>query len=229
LHLLTIVSSAALLGFLVSVGLLRVGLRSMAVRYVLAALAAYAAFLVGLRLWLLYQRRRKIGVRRRRGDVADLSDLVPLPDGSAPAYSPEPAVTFGGGGGFSGAGAGGPIGTPGAASAGHAAADGATALDEGAVYLTPFVIGSLLVAGLIAAVAVVLSAPSLLAEVLLDGLIAGTAYRRLRAVPTEDWVAGVVGRTWKPMLAVGAILVAMGAVAQWLRPTADSIGDLLRR
>jgi hypothetical protein len=35
-------------------------------------------------------------------------------------------------------------------------------------------------------------------------------------------------RTWKPMLALTLTLAAAGFAAQWLRPTADSIGDFLR-
>ena len=75
---------------------------------------------------------------------------------------------------------------------------------------------------------VVVGAPGLLAELLLDGVIAGAAYRRLRQVPLQHWLHGAVRRTWKPMLALTLTLVAAGLVAQWLRPAAHSIGDFLR-
>jgi hypothetical protein len=76
-------------------------------------------------------------------------------------------------------------------------------------------------------VTVVVGAPGLLAELLLDGVIAGAAYRRLRQVPLQHWLHGVVRRTWKPVLALTLSLVAAGLAAQWLAPSADSIGDFL--
>ena len=46
------------------------------------------------------------------------------------------------------------------------------------------------IAGLVSVVLVLTGAPGLLAELLLDGVIAGTAYRRLREVPTQHWLHG---------------------------------------
>jgi hypothetical protein len=99
---------------------------------------------------------------------------------------------------------------------------------SGAAVVIPVLIVGFIVVGLVGVVTVVVGAPGLLAELLLDGVIAGAAYRRLRQVPLQHWLHGAVRRTWKPMLALTLTLVAAGLVAQWLTPAADSIGDFLQ-
>jgi hypothetical protein len=211
-------------GFLTSAGLLAAGWQSMGWRYGVAALVGYVAFLLGLRVWLAFH-----GARRPTLDqVADLPDAPTGPE-SAPDFH------FGGGG-FSGGGAGASLE---AASVGEAAASVADApaaaaealgaLEEGAAIVLPVLAIAFIVAGLAGVVMVLVGAPGLLAELLLDGVIAGAAYRRLRHVPTRHWLHGALRRTWKPMLALTVTIVLAGLAAQWLVPSADSIGDLLRR
>jgi hypothetical protein len=226
-----------LAGFLTSAGLLEAGFRSMAWRYGLAALVGYGVFLLGLRLWLTLQGRGRL----RFQDVVDALDLVPTPRGGSGAASGTALeFQFGGGGGFSGGGAQGSLDSAGiheAASAAEVAssasgsadvADAASALDEGAVVVIPVLVVGFIVVGLVGVVTVLVGAPGLLAELLLDGVIAGTAYHRLRQVPFQHWLHGALHRTWKPMLALTLALVAAGLMAQWISPGADSIGDFLR-
>ncbi len=211
LALCAVLALGGLAGFLTSAGLLAAGLRAMAWRYGLAAVVGYGAFLGGLRLWLALHGRRRPGLE----DTVDASDLLSGPRAGPGAASEADAESrVGGGGGFTGGGAD--------------VADAATALDEGATVVIPVVVVACIVVGLVGVVTVVIGAPALLAELLLDGVIAGAAYRRLRRVPVRHWLHGAVRRTWKPMLALGASLVLAGLVAQWLTPTADSIGDFLR-
>lgn len=215
-----VLALGGLAGFLTSAGFLEAGLRSMAWRYGLAALVGYGVFLLGLRLWLTLHGRG----RPKLEDAVDALDLVPTPiadTGAASGVAPE--FQFGGGGGFSGGGAGGSLDAAGiseAASAGEVV--------SGAAVVIPVLIVGFIVVGLVGVVTVVVGAPGLLAELLLDGVIAGAAYRRLRQVPLQHWLHGAVRRTWKPMLALTLTLVAAGLVAQWLTPAADSIGDFLR-
>jgi hypothetical protein len=209
----------------------------MAWRYGLAALVGYGVFLLGLRLWLTLHGRG----RPKLEDAVDALDLVPTPiadTGAASGVAPE--FQFGGGGGFSGGGAGGSLDAAGISEAASAAeavsgasgaadvADAVSALDEGVAVVIPVLIVGFIVVGLVGVVTVVVGAPGLLAELLLDGVIAGAAYRRLRQVPLQHWLHGAVRRTWKPMLALTLTLVAAGLVSQWLSPAADSIGDFLR-
>jgi len=237
LAMCAVLALAGLAGFLTSAGLLQAGLRSMAWRYGLAALAGYGIFLLGLRLWLTLHGRG----RPKLEDAVDALNVIPSPGADPSAASAgETPFQFGGGGGFSGGGAGGSFDTAGIVEAGSStdvvsgasgaadAADAVSALDEGAVVVIPVLLVGFIVVGLVGVVTVLVGAPGLLAELLLDGVIAGAAYRRLRQVPLQHWLHGAVRRTWKPVLALTLCLVAAGLLAQWLRPAADSIGDFLR-
>jgi hypothetical protein len=225
---------AGLVGFLTSAGLLEAGFRSMGLRYGLAALVGCGVFLLGLRVWLTLHGRGRLKFQ----DAVDALDLVPSPgDGSGAASAGAPEFQFGGGGEFSGGGAGGTLDAAGiseAASAADIASGGADVvdavgvLDEGAAVVVPVLVAGFIVVGLAGVVTVLVGAPGLLAELLLDGVIAGAAYRRLRQVPVQHWLHGALRRTWKPMLALTITLVAAGLMAQWIAPGADSIGDFLR-
>lgn len=232
-----VLALGGLAGFLTSAGLLQIGLRSMAWRYGLVGLVGYGVFLVGLRLWLTLHGRR----RPKLEDGVDALDLVPTPGADPSAASGDaPEFQFGGGGGFSGGGSGGSLDAAGigevaspaevvsGVSGAADAADAVSALDEGAAVVIPVLLVGFIVVGLVGVVTVLVGAPGLLAELLLDGVIAGAAYRRLRQVPLQHWLHGAVRRTWKPMLALTLSLVAAGLLAQWLTPAADSIGDLLQ-
>lgn len=216
--MLAILTIAGLAGFLTSALFLSLGLTDISVRYAIAALAGYVTFLGGIKIWLACQRAQ----RKRRGfDAGDL----PAPD-AYPTASDD--FSFGGGGGYSGAGAEGEFGAPTVDAPDAAAFDVVPDVDEGLGVLVPILVVVSLLIGLVGAVAVLTGAPGLLAEVLLDGLIAGTAYGRLRDRDRRHWLDGVLRRTWKPMLAVTAMLVLIGAAIGVAEPGADSIGDILR-
>lgn len=228
--MLGLVSVASSVGFLLTAGMLHVGITAPGVRYPLAAFGGYVAFFILIRMWLAW---------RRGEDGWDIQ-----PDGTAPydlsSGGVDPTPTFGGGGGFGGGGSSASFGAPGDTSAlvGHAAEVKAsvaeTALgavgeaDEGIVVLVPLVIAGALIVGLGASVSVLYEAPALFAEVLLDGAIATAVYGRLRLRSTEHWSSGVMRRTWKPMLAITVALLGLGIAIPFLVPGADSIGDLLR-
>jgi hypothetical protein len=103
MSLLVAISAGA--AFLVSFGLLRAGILSMAVRYGAAALAGYIALLALLRVWLWAAVRR--AARGRRESDTTLVDVVL--DNLSDIVLPEPGSahsTFGDGGGFGGGGGG---------------------------------------------------------------------------------------------------------------------------
>lgn len=102
LALLTVTGGS---GFAASYALLHLGVRSMAVRYPIAVLFAYACFLLVLRLWLATMMRRG---DRSRGDFdLDVLDVIPGGGGGGGGGSVRGPAGFGGGGGFTGGGAGG--------------------------------------------------------------------------------------------------------------------------
>jgi hypothetical protein len=216
-----IVVATGLAGFAASVALLALGVASMPVRYVLAVAVAYAVFLLLVRVWIGWQRRR---ITRH----LDAIDLVPDLPGGGPGV--EDAPWEGGGGRFGGGGAGRSWGdgeAP-AAEAGSILPDVGPALDvdldEGAAVLVPVAI---LVGGVLVSVYVVWTAPALLAELLLDVALTSSLYRRLRKLEPESWLATAVRRTWMPVTAVALLVACGGAAMQWMVPGADSIGDVL--
>ncbi len=205
-------------GFLASFALLHAGLDAMWLRYPLAVGIAYAVFLLLLWLWL----------RTRAEDYADL----PLPsEGSAAepgaaSGAPDVALRSGGGGDFGGGGASAGFDAPaspgplddGLSFAGDAA-------DEWAVPLALL----LLVLGLaLSSLYVVYSAPVLMAELLLDGALATTLYRRLRVLETRHWLQTALRRTALPFGLTAAFLGAAGWAFHALAPQACSLGEVLR-
>src|SRR6188474_2066908 len=115
LHMMLILSLAALSTFLSSALLVRCGLASMGVRYALAVVGGYLAFLSLVRVWIAYQTRNWSFGRREPEAKHSFDDHVDLPDLSAlgdPAFSSESAFSgaegaLGGGGGGGSFGGGG--------------------------------------------------------------------------------------------------------------------------
>lgn len=93
--------------------------------------------------------------------------------------------------------------------------------------LLPLLAIAAIVAGLVACASVIWSAPNMLAELLVDGAIAGAAYNRLRA-SSGDWTFGIVRRTWLPAAAIIVTFVMLGVAGHHFKPEADSIGDFFR-
>lgn len=240
IQMTVIVVGTGLAGFGASVALLSLGVSSMAVRYLIAVLLAYASFLFFVRLWIAYQRRQL------ELDV-DAIDLIP--DSVSTQAVPRTPESLGGDGGeFGGGGAGGswesvpptpatagiPAHGPVATSPDADAVAGAGSSaggefdlpdpDEGWVLVVPFL---LLLGGLFAALYVVYVAPVLLAEVLLDVLLVSGLYRRLRKLEPQSWLSTAVRRTWVPVTVVAALVTAAGFTMQRLVPQANSIGDVL--
>jgi hypothetical protein len=234
LEMLVIISVTAIVGFFASVALLALGLRSMAVRYPLAALLAYGSFLLAVRVWAeLHRREPKLD-----SDIVDALDIVvdgfplPLPD-VAPGFA-------GGGGGGGVSGGGGDFGGGGASGSWNASSAGATPsggtgggggggsigdlldLDEGWAVIVVIVA---LIGGVIAAFFVVWSAPALLAELVLDVALVSRLYQRVKHLERRSWLRTAVRKTWVAALVVVLLAAAAGTALQLAAPGADSIGD----
>lgn len=222
-----IVGGTGLAAFGTSATLLALGVSSMPARYLVAVLVAYSLFLLLVRWWAEYTRRRLAGV--------DLMDLLPdVVPGGADAGALDPWM--GGGGRFGGAGAGrewasdasapdatppAPVSTGGVSTGGALDVD----LDEAWVLVVPVLVA---VGGLLAAAYVVYAAPVLLAEVLLDVVLVSGLYRRLRKVDSRSWLSTAVRMTWAPAAAVLLLVVGGAFAIQAMVPWAASIGDLFR-
>lgn len=233
LQMTLVVVLTAGVGFLASVLLLRAGVWRMAVRYPLAILIAYGAFILLLRAWLGWQRHR--GRLLEHLDLPNLS--VDFPTGISRSGGPD--FEFGGGGGFGGGGAGGgweaaavdprPLAvsasppTPSAPAAEGGGFDLDLDLDDGLV-IVPIAAA---VAAALASLYVIYAAPALFAELLVDGLVVSALYRRMRHVERRHWLRCVVRKTWLPALLTALAFAVAGHVMQKTVPGARSIGPFL--
>jgi hypothetical protein len=198
-------------GFLASAAMLWLGVNTMWIRYSLAVLAAYGAFIALIRLWAESERNRietSRELEKLNADDADrqpppgrlrLSDndsnLHPPPDRSGWDYLNLPDFDL-------------------------------PDLDEGCLPL--IILGALL--GLVVALfAVVWAAPGLLAEVILDVVLVAALYKRLRGIERSHWLATAIKRTWLPALSAAIVLALAGVLMQAIVPEAKSIGQIWER
>lgn len=231
LHMALIVALTASVGFLCSYTLMHAGIASLSLRYLIAAVLAYLAFLFLLWGW----------VRLRRDDLWEGLDMAQLPLDLTQV--PLDGVSGGplleaGGGEFGGGGASASfdadlhahaaVASPAdAAPDGSLLSDAASGFDLDELVLVIFVILAVL-GGLWAAVSVVWAAPVFLAELLLDVALAGGLYRKLRGVEGDHWLKTALRKTALPFVVVAAIFVTSGAIMETNAPEARSIGEVVR-
>lgn len=240
LQMLLILALAAVATFLCSATLVRCGLRSMGVRYALAVLGGYLSFLSFVRVWIAYQTRNwafgraKSAESERRGlgdEVVDGLDAVSkldLPDLSALGNLGSSAgnALSGGGGGFGGAGASASFDLD----LGSGDGDASDALDavSGSDDALPIIIAVVvLLGGVVALGFVVYSSPVLFAEVLLDVAVLGAVYKKNQRHQRSHWAAGVLGRTYKPMLVLLVLAAIFGFAMQSTAPHETTLGAVL--
>lgn len=215
MFLLVVITSAS--GFIASYALLRIGFAEMWVRYLIAFGVAYLVFLLLLWVWL----------RTRAEDYADVSDFLPSQAGGSATPPFEGGGGEGGGGGASGrfdlpndaaSPKSDPLGTP------ADAPEGVADADELAILLV--VLGAL-AALILCSLWVVYSAPVLFAELLVDGVLAASLYRRLRGLDTRHWLETAIRRTFLPFALAAIVAALIGWGMKLYAPEATSIGDVL--
>ena len=198
LQMTLIVVATGVAGFLSSMLLLHLGMVKMWERYPLAVVISYGVFLLLLKLWVVYQRRC---VAR---DLLDASDL-------------DPTDFLSSGGSM-------------ASTAQSSGSDSWTDLlpdwdvDEWVAVLVLLVA---LVAAITASVFIVLSAPSLLGEVLLDAVLMAGLRKKMAGVAEQHWVWGAVRRSAVAVVVVALVFSLAGAAIQHIKPGATSIGGVL--
>jgi hypothetical protein len=234
LHMTLILGATGLAGVTANKVLLAVGVVSMLVRYPLAALMSWLAFVAVVRVWLAYAMRRQ--VRRAASsesslDASDVLDAVDIGD----AASMDLAEGFSGGGGrFSGGGAGGRWEQPviaarasGSSGSGGSGGFGGFDLDGDELVLVVALV--VLVAGILGSgFYLIYEAPSILAEAAFEFALAGGLIRVTRSASSADWVGSVLRGTWKPFTVVLLLSVGFGVVAHWLRPEATRLSEVFQ-
>lgn len=76
---------------------------------------------------------------------------------------------------------------------------------------------------------IVYTAPLLFAELLVDGVLAASLYRRLKGLETRHWLETAVRRTALPFVATALTFCVAGWAMQAIAPQAHSIGDFVHR
>jgi len=217
-----IVSLTAAIGFIASFLMLHSGINRMWLRYPLAVLIAYLGFLFMLWFW----------VRLRASELLDALDVPYSGDGShIPTFK-------GGGGHFGGGGHSGSFDSPtgidlsSSVSGAHGSgtdsvvseAAGVLDLEELAIVIVAILA---LIGSVWAALSIISSAPTLFAELLLDGALATGLYKRLRKTEGDHWLATAMRRTVWRFVGVAALFALLGGVMQVAVPSAKSIGQVI--
>ncbi len=235
--------------------LIRFGMTTMAWRLLLAGLIGYVVFLCLLRIWiwLCSERHNKLiddDGNTSLGDVYDVSDgilSIDIPSGSVGGSE---GFSFGGGGDFAGAGAGGDLDAPNVpmpvvafSSAGSPPSSGGLGLSDGAGGIgSGFDLGdvdlddglALLAVALVAVLVlgaliyVIFIAPTLFAELLIDSAVVGGLYKHVGSAERTYWLKTALRKTAIPAAIVLLLLTIAGAVMQAAVPEAITAGDFFR-
>jgi hypothetical protein len=206
LQMTVVVALTGAAGFLSSYTLLQLGMDSMTARYPLAVAVAYGVFLLLLRVWLHIQRHG-LEVDPNPLDLLDAADTVASgaqgAEGMARGLSSKVSVGDGGSG---------------------KSFDFSLDLDDGA-FLVLLALLILTVTALGTALWIVWTAPSLLAEVLVDGLVMTGLYHRLRGMQEPSyWLLTAVRRTWVSAVIAALLFSFAGKLLHKAAPQARSIG-----
>ena len=208
----SVVAASGLVGFLTSVTLLHLHLRSMWSRYGLSVAAAYGAFLILVWVWILYYRRRWNRIVRS----GSLHSNGKIPDDRRAKAASGNTLQPGGR---------------------HAGSD--SDFDFGDLFDLLEVldaIGPILLlaamASVIAAIgyliSVVVLAPELMAEMLLDGVFSLALYHRMQQIEQQNWLESAVKRTRRPFLWLLLFFICAGIFGRVYAPEAASIGGVVQ-
>ena len=228
LQMFLLVSLTGGAGFLASYGLLYAGLDSLALRYGLAVAIAYVVFLLLLWLWLRTDTRTYDGFDEA---VVEILDALPERDSRLAQKDLAGEGQFGGGGASgswdTGSNAEPLVELPDVPLSSQSISDVADA-DEFAIPLAVvFVVAAVVLTVLLAAASVVYSAPILFAELLVDGLLTATLYRRLRRLEPRHWLESAVRRTFIPFAITAVVAVVGGWALMLYAPGSRTLAEAL--
>jgi len=237
LQMFFLVALTGLAGLASSFTLLHGGVDTMLVRYPLAVGCAYLVFLFLLWLWL----------RTAADDYVDGPSDFPQfgggGDGTAVGIDHD-QVFSAGGGEYGGGGASGSfqmdetlpapsmpqVDIPGGDSVGEAVGEVIGGADEGAIPLAiALLLAALAAVLLFATLYLVYLAPALFAELLVDGALSASLYRRMRGLQTRHWLESAVRRTALPFAVTALGLGLIGFGFQAYAPEAHTLGEVLKQ
>jgi hypothetical protein len=189
----------------------------MGFRYPLAIGFAYLFFLVLLGIWLVGRRWR--GRRAARARAVASNRYRNDPGWWWWNVDVGPVGSSGGGSSASGSGGG--------SSSKGLRLDGD---GDGLAFLVVVVlIGVAVAVALGACLYVIVAAPALLAEALVDGVFLTTMARRVGSPTHPHWLAGVVRRTWLPAVIMAVVFSVVGFGLEAWAPGATTMAEALRK
>lgn len=219
LQMLLLVTLTGASGFIASYALLHAGFLEMWLRYLAAFAAAYLMFFGLLWLWL----------RTRAEDYADPPDLSGLPssgsDGSGTCFSGHGGESGGGGASGSFDALSEPISVVG--DPGGSVGDALGSVAEAEEFAIPLFVLLLAAVMVFSSLFMIYSAPTLFAELLVDGVLSASLYRRLRGLETRHWLETAFRRTALPFAATAVVVSALGWGMSLYAPEAHSIGGVM--
>lgn len=219
LQMLLLVSLTGTSGFVASYILLHAGFVEMWLRYLAAFGVAYLMFLVLLWLWL----------RTRAEDYNNLPDM----SGSPTSDSGSSGTYFSGkGGDFGGGGASSSIDAPPEhisviGDSGSSIGDALSTVAEAEEFAIAIVVLALAAAMIFSSLYMIYSAPTLFAELLVDGVLSMKLYRRLRGLEAQHWLETALRRTALPFALTAVVVSASGWAMALYAPNAHSIADVI--
>jgi hypothetical protein len=238
-HMTAILTATILVGLATTWVLYRIHLNVFAIRYGLAVITAYAAFVGFIKVWLWYV---EYCGRRRSCDTADdWFDCINFSGGGSSSGS---GVSFSGGGGkFGGGGASGswasetnaqaapvivapsPKSSSSTSSKSSSKSSGGGLGDDLGELILVLLIIALVLAIIASFVWIVWAAPAILSEVVFNAVLAGALARHTHRATCGEWIGGVIKKTAIPFALILALSVTMGWWAQHICPSAVRLRD----
>ena len=227
LHVSLIIAFSWCCGLLVTWLMHNSGVDSLVVRYGVALIAAYAAFLAGVRLWLWCVLGAEPGRNNFTPDVPDSVGDLPSPSFSVDGggvLAPQ-----GGGGASGGGGAGGSWGGSSSGGGGGGidvdvdVGDG----DDAAALIILVLLIAVVLTFIATIVYVVVIGPHLLSEAAFQFLLAGGLLRHARKT-TSNWMECVIKDTWIPFTIVFVFMIVFAGAAGYYFPQAHTMQEVLR-
>jgi hypothetical protein len=225
MFLLVLITGAV--GWLCSYVLLSQGLHNMVFRYPASLCVAYLSFMGLLWLWL----------KTQASDYNAFTDVPDLVMGSAKPIELPHVFKSGQGGDFAGAGATSSfddVSSPNLSGVDLSSNTGASDAMTDAVVIGDAGEAAIPLFLILAAIGVVFSslyvvyiAPTLFAELLLDGVLSASLYRHLRRTNQRHWLSTALRSTAIPFIVTFVVLVVLALVLNTLAPGAQTLSQAL--
>jgi len=212
LHMFLIVSASGVTAFGVSYLLLHSDVLKMSIRYPISVLTGYIGFYIFFRIWLfLYTKSAPLDIGGHARDLIDATsnrvssgDHVPssahvVNSGNESTWSTPDIVP-------------------------SVDADESLPVILLFLLLLVVVLGGLLICGYL-----VWSAPTLFAEVLVDGFVMNGVYRKIKQIPESLWMGAVFKKTWFLALLLMIFSSLAGYAMQSLHGDVISFGQFLSK